>query len=363
MSPTLILIAPGEVVSFTSANLLRAGDIGDILGALSSTSWVQPTDLISGTSVTFTVAVKLTYAVTSVFFSSPPAEMGSNASQHTSVLFADSVMNSVANAEHGSYNFLEESYISENFHLMTCAENHQQRVLEVRRRLLQSDADSFRWRDDCGTPAEDDMSESVMPVFPPVRGAAASLISSPNPSASSEMVAKPECLPLSTIPTIAGLPHPQAPPPPSDIVLTALTGVTLVPIEEVEGGVHANDATMENTDLFFRRRMATTDLFLESLNILFEGYFDEDSSSETDSTISETGFEDSPENILQLRSSPSHSAPSSGHISTGMFCSPRLADSRSNGVIQTPASLPADTIFPTLLETFDSYPDRKSGNS
>ena len=151
-----------------------------------------------------------------------------------------------------------------------------------------------------------------------------SLISSPSPSAASEMVAKPESPPSSTIPTIAGLPHPQAPPPPSDTVSTALTGVTLVPIEEVEGGVIANDATMENTDLFFRRRMATTELFLESLNIQFEGYFDEDSSSETDSTISETGFEDSLENILQMRSSPSHSAPSSGHISTGTFCSPRL---------------------------------------
>ena len=68
LSHTWSSLAPGEVVSFMSANLLRAGDIGDIFGALSSTSWVQPTDLISGTAVTFTVAVKLTYAVTSVVF-------------------------------------------------------------------------------------------------------------------------------------------------------------------------------------------------------------------------------------------------------------------------------------------------------
>ena len=69
LSHTFPSLAPGEVVSFLSANLLRAGDIGDILSALSSSSWVQPTDLISGTAVTFTVAVKMSYSVTSVVFS------------------------------------------------------------------------------------------------------------------------------------------------------------------------------------------------------------------------------------------------------------------------------------------------------
>ena len=69
LSHTFPSLAPGEVVSFLSANFLRAGDIGDILGALSSSSWVQPTDLISGTAVTFTVAVKMSYSVTSVVFS------------------------------------------------------------------------------------------------------------------------------------------------------------------------------------------------------------------------------------------------------------------------------------------------------
>lgn len=68
LSHTWSSLAPGEVVSFMSANLLRGEDIGDIFDALSSTSWVQPTDLISGTAVTFTVAVKLTYDVTSVVF-------------------------------------------------------------------------------------------------------------------------------------------------------------------------------------------------------------------------------------------------------------------------------------------------------
>ena len=69
LSHTWPSLAPGEILSFMSANLLRAGDIDDILGTLSSTSWIQPTDLVSGTAVRFTVAVKMSYTVISVVFS------------------------------------------------------------------------------------------------------------------------------------------------------------------------------------------------------------------------------------------------------------------------------------------------------
>ena len=85
LSHTFPSLAPGEVVSFMSANFLRAGDIGDIFGALSSTSWVQPTDLISGTAVTFTVAVKLTYTVSSVVFNVYGTSTGTAASSWTVV--------------------------------------------------------------------------------------------------------------------------------------------------------------------------------------------------------------------------------------------------------------------------------------
>ena len=264
--------------------------------------------------------------------SPPSTETSSTVPYHlTAASLADLVMGSVANDEHESHNDLDESCTSGNFQLMNRTEKHRQRAQMVRRRLLRAAADSARWRDDSGAPVNGDTSESGMPVVSSNTSSATSLTPSSSPDAASEVLAKPASPPSSALPTMADLHAPQAPPSPSGIASTSSAGATFGRNEEVEGDANANTngTTPENlsnssADLFFRRRMATTNLVLESLDIQFEGYFDSESTSETDSTISETGFEDALESILDRRSLPLHSVSPSARISTDIFYAPRL---------------------------------------
>ena len=223
--------------------------------------------------------------------SSPLAETSNTAPDHLAAAsLADLVMKGVTNDEHEPCDEFEEGDTSGNFQLMTLAEKHRRRAQEVRRQLLRATADSTEWCDDSGALVNGDLPESGTSVVSLDTSAAVSLASSSRATAASAVVAKAASPKPSTILTTAGLSEQQTPP-------TSLAGVTLGQIEELEGDprlvdANANGMTPEHlsngtTDLFYRRRMATTNLVLD---IEFEGYFDSESTSETESTISEKGF-------------------------------------------------------------------------